>query len=185
MPEFSPDNVTALAAQCAQDPREFAQAESLGTYGEGVCTITDAWKINAVDGVKFSQPAIVNCAVANGFRAWLFDVVQPAAKSMHGAAVVEVTIAASYACRARNGVLGAKISEHAYGNAIDVSGFSLSNGKTLSVEQDYDGSPFLKQVRKQACGLFKTVLGPGSDASHGDHLHFDLAARRSGQTYCH
>jgi hypothetical protein len=185
LPEFSTDGVTAPPAQCAQDPREFGQAESLGSYGEGACTVKNAWKISAIDGIFFSQPAIVNCAVANGFRTWLADTVQPAAQSNYGAKVTGVTIAASYACRPRNGVRGAKISEHAFGNAIDVAGFSLSNGRTLNVENDYYGSSFLKQIRIEACGLFKTVLGPGSDSSHRDHLHFDLATRRSGQNFCH
>lgn len=127
---------------------------------------------------------MVNCATANAFRDWLVQKVQPAARAAHGASVTDVTVAASYACRPRNGRRGAKLSEHGLGNAIDVSGLTLSNGKTLSVEQDYYGSTFLKRIRSEACGVFKTVLGPGSDASHRDHFHFDLANRRSGQSYC-
>lgn len=36
--------------------------------------------------------------------------------------------------------------------------------------------------RKGACGTFNTVLGPGSDRFHRDHLHFDTARGRG--PYC-
>ncbi len=183
LPNFTTEGVISPAASCAIDPRTFSDAESLGTHGTGACSVRDAWRIRAMAGVTFSQPAIVNCAVANGFRQWLAEVVQPASAVHFGARVSKVTIAASYACRPRNGRSGAKLSEHGFGNAIDVSGFTLADGRELVVE-NYQPAAFFKSVRSAACGLFKTVLGPGSDASHRDHFHFDLAYRRSGKNYC-
>ncbi len=184
LPEFSTVGVTPPGARCEVDPQSFSEAESLGSYGRGICTVKNAFRISAMEGVQFSQPAIVNCAVANGFREWLQNVVQPAAESAYGSRVSSLTVAASYACRGRNGRRGAKLSEHGFGNALDVSAFQLADGREISVEQDFYRSRFLKQVRQGACGRFSTVLGPGSDASHKDHLHLDLAVRRSEQAYC-
>ena len=80
---------------------------------------------------------------------------------------------------------GAKLSEHGFGNAVDVAGFVLDSGQVINVEQDYYRSAFLKTVRKNACGTFRTVLGPGSDRHHRNHIHLDLANRRSGEAFCH
>jgi hypothetical protein len=182
---FTTDGVITPAGGCALDPTEFSNAQSLGTYGSGACTVRDAWKITAMRGIQFSQPAILNCATANGLNSWIKDYLMPAAQDHYQAKVVELTVAASYACRPRNGRSGAKLSEHGFGNAIDVSGLTLDNGKQINVEQDYYSSRFLKQVRNAACTVFRTVLGPGSDPSHRDHFHFDMANRRSGQHFCH
>jgi hypothetical protein len=182
---FTTDGVTAPVGSCALEPSAFGEAEYLGTEGHGACTIKGAWRITSVEGVRLSQPALVNCAVANSFRTWLVRTVQPAASQAHGEKVTSIDIAASYACRPRNGRGGAKISEHAFGNAIDISGFGLADGRSISVARDYYRSSFLKTVRRDGCGVFRTVLGPGSDSNHSDHLHFDLANRHNGNTYCH
>jgi hypothetical protein len=185
LPDYTTEGITKPAGQCETDPLRFSVGESLGDYGSGVCTIKNAYRITAMEGVAFSQPAIVNCATANSFRKWLNQSVQPAANAEFGTQITSITIAASYACRGRNGRRGAKLSEHGFGNAIDVSAFQLADGQHLSVKPDYSTSKLLKTVRKEACGTFSTVLGPGSDSSHRDHLHFDLANRRSGQVFCH
>jgi hypothetical protein len=183
--DFTTDGVTRPAAACSTDPRNFASVDSLGDYGQGICTVRDAYRLNAMDGVGLSKPAIVNCAVANGFNNWLTQVAQPAAQRNYNSPIISIDIAASYACRPRNGVRGAKLSEHGFGNALDVSGFSFADGRHVDVASDYYSSNFLKSVRADACGIFHTVLGPGSDSSHRDHLHFDLEERRSGQNFCH
>ena len=79
-----------------------------------------------------------------------------------------------------------KLSEHAFGNALDISSFTLSSGTTVAVEPapPAKSAIFLGKVRSAACGPFKTVLGPGSNADHAEHLHFDLAPRRHGGTVC-
>ncbi|MCG8447283.1 MAG: extensin family protein, partial [Hyphomicrobiales bacterium] len=91
--------------------------------------------------------------------------------------------------RGRNREAGAKLSEHAFGNAVDITGLRFSNGIDWSVspleEDDESGAAqFQRTVREVSCGLFKTVLGPGSDGFHDNHFHFDLAQRRGGSTYC-
>jgi hypothetical protein len=87
--------------------------------------------------------------------------------------------AGSYSCRPRNGQRGAKLSEHSFGNALDVMGFALADGREVSVVKGWRGNPaeqeFLREVFVGACRYFTTVLGPGSDSFHYDHLHIDLA----------
>jgi hypothetical protein len=186
-PNFSLEGVEAPPARaigCNVTPDQFGDASFLKTEGRGVCTVQNAWHVRSVSGVAFSQPATVNCGVANAFNDWIENIVQPNAQRAYGLRVVGVDIAASYACRPRNGRSGAKLSEHGFGNAIDVSGLTLADGRKLNVKNDYYRSAFLQKIRKDACSRFMTVLGPGSDRSHADHYHFDMAFRRSGQHYC-
>ena len=95
-----------------------------------------------------------------------------------------ISHASAYVCRPRNGT--SKLSEHAFGNALDIASFTLTDGKTIAVEPgpEPDAGRFLDSLRAAACGPFKTVLGPGSDEDHALHFHFDLAPRRNGGTFC-
>lgn len=126
----------------------------------------------------------VNCAMALAASDFVRDVVQPAAKELLGAPVASIAQASGYVCRNRNGT--GKLSEHAFGNALDIASFTLSSGEVVSVTPAPPAkhAQFLKRVRDAACGPFKTVLGPGSNADHAFHFHFDLAQRRNGGTYC-
>ena len=87
-------------------------------------------------------------------------------------------------CRPRNGT--SKLSEHAFGNALDIGAFMLSDERQITVggAKDPKEAEFMLAVRLAACGPFKTVLGPGSDADHATHFHFDLQPRRSGSLFC-
>jgi hypothetical protein len=110
---------------------------------------------------------------------WTETVVGPAARRHFGMPVVELKVAASYACRPINHVNGARLSEHGYANALDVSAFQLANGRWVSVKAGWYGDPreraFLRHVQQGACDIFTTVLGPNYDANHRDHFHMDLA----------
>ena len=121
---------------------------------------------------------MVNCEVASTLAAFMRDVVDPLARQKLGGSVTDIRVAASYDCRSRNNVPGAKMSEHAKGNAIDISAFKVK-GEWIVVggKNGLAQNAFLKEVRKAACGPFTTVLGPGSDAYHSDHFHLDLAQR--------
>ncbi len=174
---------------CAVDPREFADAEKVDDFGNGRgCGVRNAWRLYAINGVRLSQPLVVNCAVANTMSHWIDEVLQPAAERRLGERVVGLTVPAGYACRTRNSVRGATLSEHARGNAMDVSGFKFESGDHVSVEQGWFAGrqtrKFLAEVRAGGCGPFKTVLGPGADRHHKDHFHFDLQRHRSGGAYC-
>lgn len=142
------------------------------------CGIADPVRVTAVKGIRLSTGATVSCDTARALKSWVSKAVEP----VYGKGkVVELKVAASYACRSRNNQRGNKISEHGRGNAIDISGFVFSNGKEVSVLRGYDRK--MRQVHKAACGIFGTTLGPGSDGFHEDHLHYDVARHRGGP-YC-
>lgn len=164
-------------------------AVSVDPIRSGGCGIPAPVEVAALGGgtVRLSTKAVVNCDLASTLAAFMRDVVDPLARERLGAGVTDIRVAAAYHCRTRNGVSGAKLSEHAKGNAIDISAFKVK-GDWIEVggKNGFAQAAFLKEVRKSACGPFTTVLGPGSDAYHSDHFHFDLAKRgQSGRSlYC-
>lgn len=142
------------------------------------CGIEEPVRVTQVDGIRLTTPATIDCTTATALKTWINDGMRPAFGRQE---VVELRVAASYICRPRNNVRGAKISEHGRGKAIDISGFILSDGKELSVEGNYNRQ--MRRAYRAACGIFGTTLGPGSDGYHEDHLHFDTASHRNG-AYC-
>lgn len=187
---FETEGLVAPPAQCTVKPSEIGLAERLRAINEGNgCKVPNPWRIHTIANVNFSQPAILNCGMADPLNEWLQNVVQPAAQRRFSESVVSVDVISSYACRARNNKRGAKMSEHGYGNAIDIAAFTLESGRKITVEEgwrgDSDERAFLRLVRQEACGGFMTVLGPGTDRHHRDHIHLDLQNRRNGNHYCH
>jgi len=189
-PDFTTRGLMAPVAQCSVDPRSLGDAEQLQPFEESNgCGIPNPWRMHSLSGVALSEPATLNCGEIAAVDGWLNATVQPAATRAFGEPVVGIDVAASYACRPRNNVRGARLSEHGFGNAIDISGFTLADGRKVTVQDGWSGArderTFLRTVRKEACGEFKTVLGPGADAEHHNHFHLDIARRRNDSTYCH
>ncbi len=99
-------------------------------------------------------------------------------------AVSELDNFDSFECRGRNRVKGAKLSEHGRANALDVRGLKLANGATLSLTERGVARELREKVLATVCARFTTVLGPGSDWYHEDHIHLDLAERRNNFRLC-
>ena len=80
------------------------------------------------------------------------------------------------------------MSEHAFGNALDIAGFTLADGRKITVKNGWHGTPeeqgFLHDVQLYACETFTTVLAPGYNVYHYDHIHVDLMRRRAGYRPC-
>jgi hypothetical protein len=153
--------------------------------GPGACGIPNAVRLRAVSGVRLSTSATIDCNTAKALKRWVDRSVIPETDG-RGGGVAELRVAASYACRGRNNQPGARLSEHASGRAIDISGLTLRDGTTLTVLQDWGSGRngrLMKSLHRAACGPFGTVLGPNSDRFHRDHFHFDTARHRSGP-YC-
>lgn len=143
--------------------------------------------VSAVEGVALSSTATLRCPVATAFADWTETVVKPAAKKHFRQDIASYVMGPSYACRTRrNGSRTTRLSEHAFANAVDVAGFKLKDGTVIMVEPNHSGAAkaFQAEVRKGACGPFKTVLGPRTVAYHDDHLHLDSAPRGNGSIYC-
>jgi hypothetical protein len=170
------------------------EAKPLAAISEhdGACGIASPISLDGLDdgSVKMPVSAVVNCSVAATVATWMDDTVQPAARAAYGMRVTAIRVAGAYECRGRNRLATAKLSEHAFGNAIDIGAFEIGGGRWIEVKGEHGktDSAFLAGIREAACGPFKTVLGPGSDPYHSDHFHLDLAQRRtagpSGGLYC-
>ena len=144
--------------------------------------------VTAVGPVAVKPIATLACPIVSVLDRWLADSVQPAAQRWFGARVVEIKQISAYSCRGMNGNPSAHISEHAFGNALDIAAFTLADGRRISVKDGWHGLPeeqgFLRDVQGAACAQFNTVLAPGSNAYHYDHIHVDLMRRASGRIIC-
>jgi hypothetical protein len=144
--------------------------------------------VTAVGPVAMKPTATLACPIVSELDRWLADTVQPSAMRWFGARVVEIKQISAYSCRGMNGNPRAHISEHAFGNALDISGFVLADGRRVTVKDGWRGVPeeqgFLRDVQSGACAHFTTVLAPGSNVFHYDHIHVDLMRRASRRLIC-
>lgn len=135
------------------------------------------------------QPAAtLTCPMVHQLDLWIEEVVQPAAARHFGQAVTEIRTAGSYGCRRINHSASGSMSEHAYANAIDIMSFVLADGRKVviaeSAKSNDERADFLLDIQNEACRYFNTMLAPGANALHYDHIHIDLARRRSGKAVC-
>jgi hypothetical protein len=148
--------------------------------GPGACGMMTPLRVASFGqgSIPLKNKVTLSCPALSSVDRWMTEVVQPAAQIYYGTQIAEVK-AGSYSCRNRNHEYFGKISEHAFGNAMDVMGFRFADGRTITVAKGWKGEPkdqgFLREIFVHACDYFTTVLAPGSDAAHADHIHMDLA----------
>ena len=137
---------------------------------------------------SLTPPATLACPLVSALDRWVTDGVQPAAQHWFGTQVVSIKQIGSYSCREMVGAGGSFVSEHAFGDALDIAGFTLADGRTILVKTGWHGSPeeqgFLHDVQLFACETFSTVLAPGYNIYHYDHIHVDLMRRGDGRHPC-
>ncbi|RPE67153.1 extensin-like protein [Pacificibacter maritimus] len=149
------------------------------------CGLDGPVHVTEISGVTLSRPATIDCTTAKALHKWVEKGAKPAAKRI-GGGLSSLTVVASYACRPRNNIPGAKVSEHGRGRAIDIAGVTFKNGDVATVLKGWNSRAYgkmFKKMHKSACGPFGTVLGPNANKYHKDHFHFDTARYRSG-SYC-
>jgi hypothetical protein len=128
--------------------------------------------------VPLSAGVTTDCGVASVLPEWISDV-DSYLKARENTQVAEVLVGTSYMCRNVNNASGGNLSFHAFADALDVTGFRLDDGRTITVEGDWADalSPegrLLRYAHDAACSQFTTVLGPEANALHHDHFHVDL-----------
>lgn len=184
--------VEERACQARRPPSTFV-AQIRPIDGKGACGIDYPLKVSALESgtIGIGPTATIGCPMTEALDTWMRDSVQPAALAWFGQPVIEIRQISAYSCRTRNNRRGAELSEHAFGNALDVAGFKLADGRTIVIKSHWKGGSaeeksFLREVFAGACQTFKTVLGPGSDMFHYDHIHVDLAHHNRAGTsrYC-
>ncbi|MGJ8588984.1 MAG: extensin-like domain-containing protein [Yoonia sp.] len=162
------------------------QGTVVGTInGAGACGVEDAVKLRSVAGVSLRPQPTIDCRTARALNTWVERGVLPAVGG-EGGGVSSLRVVSHYACRTRNNQPGGRLSEHAFGRAIDVAGIQLRDGSEMTLLTDWnsaDDGAQLRQMWRAACGPFGTVLGPEANRFHRDHFHFDTARYRSG-SYC-
>ncbi|MCP3670845.1 MAG: extensin family protein [Gammaproteobacteria bacterium] len=139
-------------------------------------------------GVLVDGDVVVRCEMALALAHWTSNVVIPSAQLHLQAKPAKLNISTSYKCRRRNNNPKARLSEHAFANGIDFMGISFKQNGPMKI-QAHNGSSsamraFQAAIRGGACAYFTTVIGPTTNAAHADHLHLDLAQRRSGYRIC-
>ena len=186
IPEMAPTPDPDCTALKASGMAEF---EELPPLSEGVCGTPNPIRTTAIklaDGTRVTlEPApVTRCSVIAALATWMREDVEPTARDQLGGPVTALRVAGSYVCRGRDGNSAAQISEHAHANAIDISAFKTKSGQWKNVkDMGSGGNGFLAIIRGKACGRFTTVIGPGLDQYHSDHLHFDTKLRgRNGRS---
>ena len=165
---------------------ELAVAPSLPPIaGPGECGAPDVVRLEAVvladkTRIPLTPPATLRCAMAEAIVKWVREDVAPAVQEL-GAPLKSLDNYDSFDCRGRNNIPGAKISEHGKANALDIRSFKLADGKVIKLVDPHVARDFREGMRTSVCGRFTTVLGPGSDGYHEDHVHVDLMERARGR----
>ena len=188
-PGFDTASVTSALSDCDQRLAEIADIELLPRLiGPGECGGRDMVRLNAVllpnhKRVEVKPTAVLHCAMAESFAAWVRDEASDHVAA-RGDALRSVDTYGSYECRGRNWVADAKLSEHGKGNAIDVRALVLADGRHVTFTDETISKPLRDDLRDSACHRFTTVLGPGADGHHNNHIHLDSLERNNGARIC-
>jgi hypothetical protein len=156
--------------------------------GAGGCGGEDLVRLEAVvlpdnRRVTVKPAAILRCAMASAVADWIRTDMAPLAAGL-GSTISDLDNFDSFECRGRNRVVGARLSEHGRANALDVRAIKLANGRSISLTDRTVPRETRESVLQSACARFPTVLGPGSDWYHEDHIHLDLMERRNNYRIC-
>jgi hypothetical protein len=158
------------------------QAEALPPISDGQCTAQSPLSLTGVlvNGrmVPLSTAATLDCAMATALPGWV-SAVDAYLTAHDNTGIASVAIGTSYMCRNVNNAEAGNLSFHGFADAVDVTGFTLQDGRSVTVEQGWtgtaaQGSAIMRYAHDAACGQFTTVLGPEANALHHDHLHLDL-----------
>jgi hypothetical protein len=156
--------------------------------GPGECGAVDAVHLDAVilpdqSKVAVTPAGILRCPMAEELAQWVREDVAPTATKL-GSPLRVLDNFDSYECRGRNRVRGATLSEHGRADAIDVRLFKLADGRSLTLTDVNVDKAWRETIKASVCARFSTVLGPGSDGNHEEHIHLDLAERRNNYKLC-
>jgi hypothetical protein len=189
-------SVSAMTAsdydQCVADLTSKGIAfEQAGDVRQEGCQLSGAIKLTIIPtrfgDVGISGKPAMLCSFGRQFSGWVRDVGAPLTLAYTGQKLTQIETGPGFACRARYDKPGAIPSEHAKGDAIDIASFVLADNRRIHVkQQDSDmrlARDLVRALRTTACGYFTTVLGPGSDSAHEEHLHFDSGLHGATPNY--
>ncbi|MGX4773271.1 extensin family protein [Bradyrhizobium guangdongense] len=187
--EAAPQPEKQLSACRAALTEDVAIAPSIPDIrGPGACGGVDLVRLEAIvlpdkRKVAVKPAAILRCTMATAIADWVRTDMVPLAASL-GSTITDLDNFDSFECRGRNRVAGAMLSEHGKANALDVRSLKLANGQSIGLTDRTVAREVRERVLHSVCSRFSTVLGPGSDWYHEDHVHLDLAQRRNDYRIC-
>ena len=128
--------------------------------------------------VPVSGGVQTDCNMASALPGWI-ESIDSYLFAKENTRIAEVLVGTSYMCRNVNNAAEGNLSFHAFADALDVVGFKLDDGRTVTVEGGWADAlssegRLLRFAHDSACGHFTTTLGPEANALHRDHLHVDL-----------
>ena len=188
VPAEPQDVMPADEVDCRRDLKRLGvKFRDLSPIHEGSCGIDWPVEVSAIGSVRMKPAATLSCSMAATFSRWTKKELVPAARWRYLSGVKTIHQGSSYSCRNIRGSRGTP-SQHSRGNALDVMRIELNNGKDIDVRKPgwfaFRQRGFLNTVRQDGCDYFTTVLGPGYNADHADHFHFDIMQRRNGYVAC-
>jgi hypothetical protein len=186
--DFKTADVTSAPSACRTRLEKFAVVAAMPRLiGPGACGGGDIVRIDAVllsGGKKIEiKPApYLQCPMAEQLALWLRDDAVPLTAA--SGVLQRLETYDDFDCRGRNRKMSGKVSEHGKANAIDLKGFTFEGGRYIHLTDIKADKPLREAARRTACARFTTVLGPGSDGYHEEHIHLDLAERSNGYRIC-
>ena len=161
--------------------------ERLDPIREGACGLPSPVRLNGFESQRapqllFDPPPTTSCRMAQALRRWFDEIVQPKAKAYLHATIVRMSTLSGYDCRSRYDDPARRLSQHAYGNALDVSEFVTAKGERIALAEAWaagdERAAFLRDIHDGACQIFGTTLGPEANDAHKNHFHLDMTERR-------
>ncbi len=187
--EVMPQSEVSCRAELRRLGVEFEDRPSIDAGPS--CSVPYPVKLSGLSGNIDVKPSVtLNCQTTLAFAKWVKNELAPSARYRYLTGVQKIVPMGGYSCRRMNNSNQRynPMSEHAKGNAIDIGQIVLKDGHEIDVRKkglfSLREGGLLKAVRSDSCKYFNTVLGPGSNAEHWNHFHFDLRSRRSGKRYC-
>ena len=191
---IAPNTATAAGpSTCQQGLRSGkVQFDAMpASFGEATCPVADPVRLHSVETasgvVSFPENPVFNCRFARQFALWVSDTGAAVVLAQMNKRLEKVATGPGYDCRHRNGDSSAKMSEHAAGDAVDITSMTVAGGTTIRMADAINPAspsyPVLRALRTTACGYFTTVLGPGANAAHKEHYHFDLGVHGKSANY--
>ena len=141
------------------------------------CPLIGALRVQGGE-VALSSSFLASCPLAVAYALFERHTLQPVAQAVYGEKLSRLDHLGSFACRNVYNRESGALSRHASADALDIAGFRLASGRSISVLKDWPGqtrdAQFLRQVRDGACEAFSVVLSPDYNAAHRNHFHVDV-----------
>ncbi len=165
--------------------------QQVGDVTQQGCKLSGAVRLESVTtafgAVSISGEPAMLCSFARQFSGWVREVAAPLTFGYAGQRLMRIETGQGFACKARYDKPGGVPSEHAKGDALDIVSFVLADDRRIDGEATRQGTSLTRDLvhalRMTACGYFTTVLGPGADAAHEAHFHFDFGIHGATPNY--